>query len=580
MLSNYFIGSFLYGEDKTSDKSTYVETQEELNEVLKQLLNDPKSYESLDNLYNELLEALKPSKEGLRPNVNLKLDKDENSPLHRLSSFKNSKLISLLLQAGADPTLTNKNGYTPAEPAVMSGNIENLEILIKNRSKDDIRKMLGSTANGGGSMLAGVAERMTLSSKILQRLIDLGADYRTPLHIKILLEKIFNGFKEATSNHSGGDTFSKHFNTQKEKLTLILQLLPNHELPIQACDTVVVFIYFKDDFWEQLKRYVGVESSTFKEMLIKAALPSCAFQMLKAAVEREVQRPNSTPDSVIKIIENPCFKTEIESRFGGSFPKELLHDVTDAVTLLSLKNMTDSERSDTVRSAAQNGNLPMVKSLLGGMDSHFQKYAVERSYLDAIQMGHDDVVKYFVEEKKDYVDIQQLVPAARNGHFKIVEYLLKKGANPTLGGSEALHAASSNGYIEIVKLLVQNGARPTAGNSKALIGAANGGHLEIVKYLLSLKKGQRADSRAQESHALVEAAENGHLEIVKELKEAGSNNFPTALTRAAENGHLAIVEYLLENHHFSNSDLSWAAQAAYNNHHTPIEKLLNNAEKK
>jgi ankyrin repeat protein len=83
-----------------------------------------------------------------------------------------------------------------------------------------------------------------------------------------------------------------------------------------------------------------------------------------------------------------------------------------------------------------------------------------------------------VEGKNDKNIPMPLIVAARNGHIKIVELLLLRGADVNVRdkeqGTTALIAAAQQGHKEIVELLLKNGAdinaRETSGKT-ALVEA-------------------------------------------------------------------------------------------------------------
>ncbi len=107
--------------------------------------------------------------------------------------------------------------------------------------------------------------------------------------------------------------------------------------------------------------------------------------------------------------------------------------------------------------------------------------------------------------------------------------------------------------------------------NKALVKASEHGRIEAVKRLL----GKGADSMADGSLALQAAAENGHLEIVKLLLPVSDpkadNSF--ALQAAAEYGHLQIVKLLLPVSE-PKAGGHWTLQLASMNGHLEIVRLL------
>jgi len=159
-----------------------------------------------------------------------------------------------------------------------------------------------------------------------------------------------------------------------------------------------------------------------------------------------------------------------------------------------------------------------------------------------------------------------LVTAARNGHRKMVQWLIEHGANVESCGScefdsdllenvPALWAASAAGHFTIVQTLVFEGANVnsrTKTNSTPLRAACFDGHEHIVNYLL--KRGADPEIANRYGHTcLMIACYKGHEKCVDLLLEFDgldidrrSNKGTTALHDAAESNNVSIFEKLLK----------------------------------
>ena len=132
----------------------------------------------------------------------------------------------------------------------------------------------------------------------------------------------------------------------------------------------------------------------------------------------------------------------------------------------------------------------------------------------------------------------ELIKSAEQGNLAKVKECLANGADVNADDGRALRYASNNGHFEIVKYLVKNGA--DVKNSGALRGASEYGHFEMVKYLV--------ENGANMNNGLSGASRNGHFEIVKYLVENGADvKNSGALRGASEYGHFEIVKYLVAN---------------------------------
>ena len=151
-----------------------------------------------------------------------------------------------------------------------------------------------------------------------------------------------------------------------------------------------------------------------------------------------------------------------------------------------------------------------------------------------------------------------LVIAAQEGHSRIVQTLLEKGADINARNADeevALHRASSQGHQGIVQMLLEKGANVNARNASgdaALQRASSEGHQGIVQVLLE----NGADVNARNSNgeaALHWATSRGHQGIVQILVDKGmdidmqDNLGGTALLAAAFGGNRESLEFLIRN---------------------------------
>ena len=164
-----------------------------------------------------------------------------------------------------------------------------------------------------------------------------------------------------------------------------------------------------------------------------------------------------------------------------------------ALCFSACSETTTENKTDTLFSAAEQGNLQVLKTLI---------------------------------EKGEPVDIEDacqwtpLMKAALNGHILAAEALLEAGADLNAhdkGGYTPLLLAASNNHSDIVGLLLGRGVdinhQEQSMGWTALIWAAKQGHSDTVRLLLD--HGARLDIRDfEEKTALDWAKENQQLEIV------------------------------------------------------------------
>ncbi|XP_061505715.1 protein fem-1 homolog CG6966 isoform X2 [Anopheles gambiae] len=231
---------------------------------------------------------------------------------------------------------------------------------------------------------------------------------------------------------------------------------------------------------------------------------------------------------------------------------------------------------ESVFNAARTGNLAALKKWTSRLMPNDLKTLVTMKtngvtpLLIACRNGHFDVVQYLI--KRCHADVEQagsvifdgekiegappLWCASAAGHTNIVKLLVQNGAkvnSTTKTNSTPLRAACFDGHYEIVKYLVSQGADIEVANRHGhtcLMIACYKGHFKIAQYLLSLKTDVNRRS-VKGNTALHDCAESGSLEILQLLLQHGAtmdvdSYGMTPLLAASVTGHLPIVEHLIK----------------------------------
>ena len=117
---------------------------------------------------------------------------------------------------------------------------------------------------------------------------------------------------------------------------------------------------------------------------------------------------------------------------------------------------------------------------------------------DAAAIGSLPAVIFFLKEDPNNINKNEdndynwtpMIQASRNGHLKIVQYLLVNGADidgVNSYGNTALMWATLKGHTSIVEFLLEKGAKinlQSISNRTALHYAVDGNKLDIVKILI------------------------------------------------------------------------------------------------
>lgn len=149
--------------------------------------------------------------------------------------------------------------------------------------------------------------------------------------------------------------------------------------------------------------------------------------------------------------------------------------------------------------------------------------------------------------------------AAENGHFEIVEELLKKNYWERQPRNEtgAVVLAASHGHTRIITVLLNNYLSHPESESRMAIAlhlAARGGHLKTLELLLGHPRGLRSQINVQEANKLTPlhiAVHQGHSNVIYLLLKSGADmdiqdkRGRTPLHIAADNGYLQCVQMLL-----------------------------------
>ena len=176
--------------------------------------------------------------------------------------------------------------------------------------------------------------------------------------------------------------------------------------------------------------------------------------------------------------------------------------------------------------------------------------------------------------------------ASRNGHDKILEYLLSMTKFPFSKIEPCVLEAAESGHEDIVLTLLRqvNNASDLAHTHRLLCLSAENGHLEVIRYLLESLELEYEDPSQTNLTPIHHASSQGHVEIIdllgkeRALKASQGKYSVTPLQLALAKGHLTVVEKLLE---FGVDPavtepnlLSVLHLAAEKGYHKIIEKLL------
>ncbi len=175
------------------------------------------------------------------------------------------------------------------------------------------------------------------------------------------------------------------------------------------------------------------------------------------------------------------------------------------------------------------------------------------AFILASSIGDYDIVNELINQGSDpsILDNLALTVASENGHYKVVDRLLKDSrVNPNRHGEglSPFQLAIENGYTDLVfRFLQDNRINPNAHNNYAIRAASLNGYLDIVNLLLENKF---VNPSADDNFALRFASLKGNWNVVNRLLQDPrvdpSVNDNQVIKLAMNAGHMDIVRRLLQ----------------------------------
>jgi ankyrin repeat protein len=207
------------------------------------------------------------------------------------------------------------------------------------------------------------------------------------------------------------------------------------------------------------------------------------FDAIKQGDREEVEGQLAADPALIHARENALSPILVAAYYGHPQIASFLADKTVALTIFE---------------AAATGKINNVLRLLARDPQRVNAYAPDgfQALGLACFFGHLDVAEYLVKAgapinspSRNELSAAPIQSAAAAGHAKIVDMLLKNGADPNVreqGGYTPLHAAAQNGDLATIRTLIYGGADlevKSRDGKTPLDMALEAGHTEAAKLL-------------------------------------------------------------------------------------------------
>uniref|UniRef100_A0A671XZB3 Transient receptor potential cation channel, subfamily A, member 1b n=1 Tax=Sparus aurata TaxID=8175 RepID=A0A671XZB3_SPAAU len=462
------------------------------------------------------------------------------SPLHLAVSLGHNNLVELLLSySTTDANLQGDLGNTPVILACSINNFEALSILIKHGARLCKQNKLGhfpihaaAFAGAKKAMEVILKNGEELGHQIEQHINYLDKSRSSPLHLAVRGGNI-EAIRFCIANGARIDQ------QQNDKST------PLHLACTQGATEVVKLMLSS---FGQVGDIINLTDGANQTPLHRATIfdhTELAEYLISLGADLNcIDCKGNSPLLLatscgawrtVTLLLSKGANVNVRDRCGCNFlhlailqPKGL-KNITEEVLVKALLNCEDNEGCTPLHYACRLGIHDSVKNMLGlsGQVGLACKSKDKKSALHfAAQYGRINTCQRLLETITDSRllnegDERGLTPlhlASKEGHTKVVQLLLRKGAlfHCDYKGWSCLHHAASEGYTQTMDILLS--ANPKLldktdedGNS-ALHVAAREGHTAAVKLLMN--RGAELSLNKTETSFLHEAVQNGRKDVV------------------------------------------------------------------
>jgi ankyrin repeat protein len=345
-------------------------------------------------------------------------------------------------------------------------------------------------------------------------LLHLCALYNRPQFLQKLLDKSNRNYRKKINHRRDQPS---HISFYFPKLNIASQSIPSRTLTIKSIVT---------DDWTPLE--VAIDQGHMEIVMILLSKNADFIMPNKYGVTCSHKAAAGGRDEILNILCQKGADINVKDQEGRTpLHYSTLHNHLSTTQLLINKNaklyLKDVNNRTPLDYAASRGYVEMFKLIVDRSENFLD---VNKSLLYAADGDENMIVKYLVIEREVDVNFQyngktSLHCASRNGHFDVVKFLVKRGAEVNKQEDKtlltALHYAGSRGFLKIIKFLIDNGANSNLRDKQGktcLHYSVIFGNVEVVKYLT--EKVEDVNAADAEGETPISLAEKYKRDLVLE----------------------------------------------------------------
>ncbi|XP_074141587.1 transient receptor potential cation channel subfamily A member 1 [Sminthopsis crassicaudata] len=439
--------------------------------------------------------------------VNL-IGENGNTPLMLACSKDNSEALKLLVESGAKICKTNKFGCFPVHIAAFSGSKKCIEMLLKFGEEQGFSRQyqINFLNNRNSSPLHFAVQSGDL--EMIKICLANGAQINleengkcTALHFAATQGAI-EIVKLMISSYSGSEDIINTVDGNNETLLHRVSLFDHHELAEYLISMGANINSIDDEGRSPLLLATSSASWNIVNLLLSKGVDvEIKDYFGRNFLHLTVLQPYGLKNLKPEFLQMQCIKNLVmDEDIDGCTP---LHYACSQGVPLSVNNLLRLDVSICIKSKDNKSPLHFAANF--GRINTCQRLVHEMTDTRLLNEG-------------DHNGMTPLHLAAKNGHDKVVKFLLKKGALflSDHNGWTALHHASMGGYTQTMKIILDTNMKCTdhideEGNT-ALHYAAREGHSKAVALLLDYDA--EILMNKQSASFLHEAIHNRRKEVV------------------------------------------------------------------